>query len=146
MGAVANAQCITACNVYADACDLGSAAAAGHVKIYSAGSGVPARVGVAITDQVLLAELAGSNPFFGDAANASPGALAAANPISDDTDADATGVAAFFRIVDRDGVARLQGSCSVTGGGGELQMPTLSLVQHQRVQITALNLFLAENT
>jgi hypothetical protein len=131
-------QIVDALDVLVDSCDLGSSAASAHLKMYDATGGVPARVTDAITTQVLLADLAMANPAFDDAALATPGATAAADTITDDSDANATGTAAFFRIVDRNGVARIQGTISDTDGSGELKLNSVALVQHARVQVSSL--------
>lgn len=59
----------------------------------------PATVGTALSGNTQLAELACSSAFAG---SASSGVLTA-NAISDDSSADATGTASFFRIVKSDG-------------------------------------------
>jgi hypothetical protein len=140
-----NLQCIAMLDVAVDACDLGSSAPNAKLRIYSAPTTVPATADAAITDQVLLAELDMANPAFGASSDSNPGAISTAGAISDDTDANATGTAAFFRIVDRNAVSRLQGSVSITGGSGELQLASLSLVQHTRVEVTSLAFTLPES-
>src|SRR5512146_2067237 len=69
----------------------------GSVKIY-AGS-VPADVATALSGQTLLGTLALGNPAFGGAVNG----VATANPITDDSSADADGIAAFFRACNSGG-------------------------------------------
>jgi hypothetical protein len=129
---------VLALDALVDQCDLGSSAPAAHLKIYDATGGVPARVTDAITTQVLLADLPMSNPAFLDSELASPGATADADTITDDADANADGTAAFFRIVDRNGIARIQGTVSNTSGSGELKLNSVALVQHARVQVSSL--------
>lgn len=117
-----------------DRCDLGSGVAAAHLLIYS--GAVPTDADTALGAQVLLADLAMSNPAFGAAADTAPGASATAGAISDDTSANATGTASFARIVDRDGTVVLQ--LTVGAGSGELQLNTVSLVINALVRVTAL--------
>lgn len=136
MPSIKNSRAITNLDAIVDDCDLGTGAASAHLKIY-AGT-VPANVDVALTTQTLLAELVMSNPAFGGAVDSDPDADATANAISDDTAADATGTASFARIVDRDGTARLQLSVSATGGGGELQLNSTSIVANVVVGVTSL--------
>jgi hypothetical protein len=131
-----NAGTRAALDAIVDLCDAGAAAA--KLRIYS--GTVPTDADTALGAQVLLAELTMSDPAFGAAADANPGASASANAISDDTAADATGTASFARIVDSDGNVVLQLTVSATGGGGELQLNTTSLVANATVRVTALNI------
>jgi hypothetical protein len=59
----------------------------------------------------------------------------------EDTSADATGTAAHFRIYASDGTtAHIQGSVTVTGGGGDMTLDSVSLTAAQTVTITAFTL------
>lgn len=136
MGSMNNVQCIAMLNVAVDACDLGTTQASAHLFIYS--GTVPATADATLAGQTLLADLVMSNPAFGNSVDTNPGASSTANAITDDSSANATGTATFFRIVDRDSVPRLQGTVSATGGGGELQLNSTSIVAGQRVQVTSL--------
>lgn len=139
---ISNAAAIDACDSIVDLVDIGTGTASGHLKIY-AGS-VPANVDTALSTQTLLADLAMSNPAFGGAADVSPGARATAAAITDDSAADATGTASFFRIVNRDGTAVIQGSVTATGGGGELELNTTSIVAGAAVSVTSLTVTMPE--
>lgn len=58
-----------------------------------------------------------------------------------DTSADATGTAAHFRIYASDGTtAHLQGTVTVTGGGGDLTVDNTSFASGQSFTITAFTL------
>lgn len=58
-----------------------------------------------------------------------------------DTSADATGTAAHYRIYASDGTtAHLQGSVTVTGGGGDITLDSVSITAAQSVSITAFTL------
>lgn len=96
----------------------------------------PATVATAATG-TLLATLTCSDPAFGAATNASP-AVATANAISSDTSADASGTAGWFRIYDSAGTAVLDGSCSATGGGGDMQFDNAVFVAGGVVALSAL--------
>lgn len=134
MSIISNAAALAACNAVVDLVDGG--AGAGLLRIYSAGSGVPADADVAITDQVLLAELTMSDPAFGNAADGAPGAVATASAITSDTSANATGTAAFFRIVDSNGVAIIQGTVGTSGA--DLNLNTTSIVSGVEVAVSSL--------
>lgn len=118
-------------NARADAIatDVGSA---GICRIYS--GTVPANVGTALGAQVVLAELTCATPF---APSASGGVLTAGS-ITQDTSANATGTASFFRIFKSDGTtAVIQGSVTATGGGGDMTLNTVSVVITGAVQVTS---------
>jgi len=108
---ISNAAAIVMCDVYCDLADAG--ASFGLIKIYSAGSGIPADVDTAISDQTLLATLTCSDPAFGGAVDVSPGARATADTITSETSATA-GTAAFFRATDSNGLAFDQGTCGTS--------------------------------
>lgn len=58
-----------------------------------------------------------------------------------DTSADATGTAAHFRIYASDGTtAHLQGSVTVTGGGGDITLDNTSIASGQSVTISSFSL------
>lgn len=130
---ITNAAAKAACDAVVDLLDAG--AGAGTLKIYSAGSGVPANADDAITDQVLLATLTLSDPAFGNAADINPGARATASAITGDSAADATGTAAFFRALDSNGVVVIQGGVGTSGQ--ELNLNTVSLVSGVAVDVTS---------
>lgn len=87
--------------------------------------------GAAITTQTRLAELTLATP---PAASASGGVLTLSS-ISPDTAADATGTAAWFRIVKSDGTFVMDGSCGTSGS--DLNLATLAFVLGDRIEITS---------
>lgn len=101
------------------------------IRIYSGTA--PANVAAALSGNTLLAELTAGTPF---ASAASSGVLTA-NSITQDSSADATGTATFFRHATSGGTAVLQGTVTATGGGGDLTLSTTSIVSGQPVQITS---------
>ena len=111
------------------------AGGAGTLQIYDVGGGVPADCDVAISDQTLLAELTLSATAFGAAADATPGAVCTAAAITDDTSADATGTAAFFRAANNAGTAVIQGTCGTSGA--DMNLDSLSIVAGGTVSISS---------
>lgn len=79
-----------------------------------------------------LAELTGGSPF---APGASAGVLTA-SPITQDSSADATGTATWFRLVTSGGTYVMDGTVTATGGGGDLQLSTTSIVATQPVAVS----------
>lgn len=108
---------------------------AGTLKIYTVGSGVPATAATAITDQVLLATLTLGNPAFG---NADASGVATANAITGDTSADATGTAAFFRLLTSGGASRFQGLVGTSGC--DLNLNSISIQIGAAVDVTSLTI------
>ncbi len=74
------------------------------------------------------------------------GAVATAGAIASDTSADATGTAAYFRVRlsgDATGVSttlrRLEGTITATGGGGDMQLNSVSIALGGTVAITSFS-------
>lgn len=122
---------------------IDNGASNGTLRIYS--GSVPADADAALGGATLLAQLDMSDPAFPASSDDNPGATSTANAISDDTAADATGTAAFFRILDSDLVVRFQGAVTATGGGGELELNTVSIVASAVVSVTSLVATLPES-
>lgn len=102
------------------------------LRIYdSTGTGRPA-TGGAVTTQVLLAELTCGTPF---AAAASSGVLTL-GAITQDSSANATGTATWFRIVKADGTTFVMDG-NVGTSGSDLNLTTTSIVITQPVQVTS---------
>lgn len=139
---IANAQAIEMCDAAVDSCDLGSGNPQATLVIYSGTP--PTNVDTALSGNTVLAQLDMSNPAFGGAVDIAPGARATANAISDDTDADATGTATFYRILDRDSTPRLQGACGTTGSGAELELNSVNLQAGAAVEVSSLTVTMPE--
>lgn len=137
---VANAQAIQMCDAAVDACDLGSSNPQATLIIYSGTP--PSLVDTGLSGNTVLAQLAMSNPAFGAAADIAPGARATASAISDDTSADATGTATFFRILDRNNTPRIQGSVGTSGA--ELNLNSVAIQSGALVQVTSLTVTMPE--
>lgn len=108
--------------------------ASGLIRIYDATGGTPPNVGTALGSQVLLAELTCSATF---AAGASGGTLTV-NSITQDSAANATGTAAFFRVTTSGGTAVIQGTVGTSGA--DLNLNTTSIVTGGPVQITSFTI------
>lgn len=93
----------------------------------------PANVGTAIGSQVKLASLPLAATAFGAAVNG----VATANAITSDADADATGTAAWMRAYQADHVTAVWDG-SVGTSGCNLNLGTVSIVQHGTVSVSAL--------
>ena len=81
---------------------------------------------------VEVATLALSNPAFGNAA----AGVATANAISDDTNATG-GTAAKYQIQDRDNALVFEGSVTATGGGGDIELSSVSIGAGDTVQMSS---------
>lgn len=101
----------------------------GSLRIYSGSQ--PATAATAISGQTLLAELALGNPAFGSASNG----VATANSITADSSADATGTAAWFRVVNSGGTGLWDGTVGTSGC--DLNLDSVSLVAGGNVSVSS---------
>ena len=115
-------------------------AGAGTLKIYS--GSVPTDSDTALGAQVLLATLTFSDPAFGNASDANPGGRVTASAITADSSADATGTAAFFRILDSDANVVCQGSVGTSGS--DINFNTVSFVSGAEISVTSLTVTIPE--
>lgn len=118
----------TAADAQADA--LAALADGGFIRIYSGTQ--PANANTPLGGQTLLAELQFGSPAFGS----SVGGVITANPISPETDAPATGTAAWYRVLKADGSTVLWDGSAGTSNA-DLVMATTSIVQHAQVSISS---------
>ena len=118
-----------ACDAVVDRFDAG--AGAGHVEIRTGSQ--PASANDAATGTI-LADFTLSDPAFG--ASATGVATVDVTPALT-VAADATGTAGWFRGYDSDDNGIIDGSCTVTGGGGDMTLNTTSLVATVNVTITS---------
>ncbi len=102
----------------------------GKIKIYS--GTIPQHADSQLSNNILLGELICSSPV---ASSASNGVLTF-NTISQDTSANASGIATFFRIEDSSGTTILQGDVTLTGQGGGLEMNTINIISGSQILIT----------
>jgi hypothetical protein len=106
--------------------------ASGLLRIYT--GSVPANVAAAIGAVTLLAELV-MNATYAPAASAGVLTL---NAITQDSSADNTGTAAWWRQWKSDGTTGgIQGTVTATGGGGDLELNTTSIVAGGPVAVTS---------
>ncbi len=108
---------------------IDAGAGAGLFRIYNGTR--PATGGAATT---LLAELTFSDPSF---PAASAGAMTA-NSITDDSSANATGTASWFRLVDSDGTFVCDGDVGTSGS--DLNLNTVSITSGINVAVTSFQL------
>jgi hypothetical protein len=115
--------------------DAGSGPAV--LRIYTATQ--PAGPGTAASG-TLLAEVTLNDPGF--SSGSSGVATLDVSPDVQDTAANATGTAAWFRLLDSTaaagtGLGVLDGTVTATGGGGDLTLATVSIVAGDIVKITS---------
>lgn len=89
------------------------------------------------TFTTLLAEVTLQDPAFSAAA---AGVITLQGVPLSDASANNTGTAGIFRIVDSDTTEVLRGTCSLSGGGGDMILSTLSITAGQVFTITALTI------
>lgn len=110
------------------------------INIYD--GSVPADADTAIAGQTLLAELTMSDPAFGAAQDAMPGAVITADTITSDASANATGTATFLRILDSDSNVIMQ--MSVGEACEDVNFNTTSFVMGGQIDITSLTVTVPE--
>lgn len=103
----------------------------GYLRIYDGAQ--PATPETAVGAQVLLAELRLNATAFGAAASG----VITANAITDDSDANATGTAAWYRLLKSDGTTVLWDG-SVGTSSADLIMNSVAIQIHARVSVTSL--------
>lgn len=126
---ISNAARNAACDAVVDLADAGSGPA--KIRIYNGSQ--PAGPDTAVSGQTLLAEITLADPAFGSASSGA--ATLSGTPLS--TTGVAAGTASWFRTLDSNNVAALDGSVTATGGGGELQLATTTISVGVTVQITS---------
>jgi hypothetical protein len=118
-------------SVAADA--LGPEYNSGKLRIYSGTR--PTDANTAIGSQTLLAELTMNSTAFGAASNG----VITANAITQDSAADATGTASFYRIFKSNGTTVLHDG-EVGTSGANLNLSTTSIVAGQPVSCSSFTI------
>lgn len=132
---ISQASAAAALDAFADLLDAG--AGAGYVEVRDGTQ--PASVEVAATG-TLLGTCVLSDPAFGAATVASP-SVATANAIADDTNADASGTASWFRAYDSNGVAVIDGDISTTAAGtGDMLLDDTAIVAGGTIAVNSWTL------
>lgn len=119
-----NATASAACDAFAALLNTG------YLRIYSGTQ--PATADTALSGNTLLAELRYGNPAFGSAANG----VATANAITQDSGADATGTATFFRALKSDGTTVVFDG-SVGTSGCDLNINSVAISAGAAVAVTS---------
>lgn len=130
---LAPATAIAMANAGVDTIDGGSAA--GKLRIYSGTQ--PADPTVAPSG-TLLVEFTLGDPAFGNASDGVAGATAAGNAVSP-VPASNTGTASWFRIVDSDDAAILDGDITDTSGSGSLKVSSTAIIAAIDVSIVSMS-------
>lgn len=121
-----------------------------QVNIGSTASTIAIRSGTQPADPdtaasgTLLATLTFSDPAFGAASDGNPGGLLTANAITDDSSADATNTAGYFRISATGTGADDVADGSVGTSGADLNFNTVSITSGSTVSITSFTVTMAE--
>ena len=109
-----------ATNSIVDLIDTGTVNPTGSINIYTTGL------------SVLLVVLNFSNPAFGNSLNG----VATGNPVTNGV-ALASGTASIFTAVNRNGVEIFRGTVSATGGGGDIELSSVSIATSQIISINS---------
>lgn len=124
---MANSTAIVACDAIVDLVD------GGDLRIRT---GAQPANGDDAASGTLLATFALGTPAFGGAADADPHADAVANAIADVNGA-ASGAAGYYEVRDSGGTVRWTGTVTATGGGGDLTIGDVNIVNGEPVSVTS---------
>lgn len=103
----------------------------GYLRIYSGTK--PVDADTALSGNTLLAELRFGNPAFGAAVNG----VLTANALTQDSSADATGTATFFRAFRSDGTTVIMDG-EVGVSGSDLNLNSVAIQAGTIVQVTSM--------
>ena len=98
-------------------------------------TGSPPGAGAPATGTVLV-----SITLPADAFAPASGGTKAKSGTWQDLSANATGTAGYFRLLNSGATAVLEGTVSLTGGGGDMQLDNTSIAVGQQVTVTAFTL------
>lgn len=137
---ISNAAAIAACDAVVDRFENGT----GTAKIEIRSGTQPASVDAA-AGGTILASINLNDPAFGNAADASPGGRATADtsPTLQDTSADASGTAAWFRAYDQGGNAVIDGEVGTTGS--DMNLDNTSINAGQTITINSWTITMPES-
>ncbi len=135
---LANLTARAACDAINDLIDAGGGA--GKLQIYS---GVRPATADDAPAGTLLVEFVLNATAFGASAEVGNGATATANAIASVT-AAATGTATWFRVIAFDDDVIFDGEVTATGGGGDLQLSTVSIAAGIDVSVVSLTATMPE--
>jgi hypothetical protein len=114
--------------------DYVNAGAASTLVIYSGTP--PTEPDASLSGNTALVTFTLGDPAFGTATDANPGGRITANAVADAV-AAATGTASFFRLF-RDTLATIQGTVTVTGGGGDATISDTAIVSGKSVSLLSM--------
>lgn len=118
--------------------DAGTAAI---ITIYDGSQ--PTDADTAIGAQVLLATLTMNATAFGAVGDDTPGAIMTAAAITADSSADATGTAAWFRMLTQAGGTTIMDG-SVGTSGADINFNTVAFTAGSQIEITSMTIFIGE--
>lgn len=118
--------------------DAQSPGSPGTIKIYNGSQ--PTNPQTALGGQVLLGTLTFASTSFGPGATG----MATANPIVQDTSADASGTATWARIAAGGGSTVFDCDVTTSLGGGTIQLNTTTITAGGPIQITSFTLNMPE--
>lgn len=108
----------------------------GYIRIYSGTA--PATANAAATGTLLVGDLRFGATAFGAPAATTGGRRITANAITSDSAADAGGSPGYYRVFQSNGTTVMfQGTVTVTGSGGEMEIDTVPIVQNAPINVTA---------
>lgn len=134
-----NASCKAMLDALVDRMDAG--AGAGYFRIYSGTQPAnPDDVG----SGTLLGTCTANDPAFNSAQDTAGSATCTANAIADDTNADNTGTAGWFRAYDSNGNFVFQGDITAVAGGGAMEIDDITIDAGGTISVNSCVLVMTE--
>ena len=134
-----NATCKAMLDALVDRMDSG--AGAGYFKIFTGTQPAdPDTVG----SGTLLGQCTANDPAFNSAQDGGGSAVCTANAIADDTDANATGTAGWFRAYNSSGVFCFQGNVGALASGAAMEIDDVSIDSGGVISIDSVVIALSE--
>jgi len=118
------------------------ALAGGYIEVYS--GPVPLDLDAPAVGVTRLGTLTFSDPAFGPATDADPGAQAIAYPITPELDAEASGFITFMRLWKADGTLHCQLTAGTQGSGADVELETNEVKNGGPIILDTLVLFFDE--
>ena len=139
---ISNAAAIGMADEFLVQMDIGSTAST--IEIWDDTGTVPAQVDDSNGSNVLLGTLTCSDPVSTAATDGAPGGLLTFSSITDDSSADATGTAAYFRINATGAGADDVAQGTVATSGADLNLNSIAITSGSAIAITSMTVTMPE--
>lgn len=141
MARIANVAAIDMLQALIDQIETGTTA---ELRVYTGSQPADCETGNGANTLLGTMNFSGGAGAFPAPSDGGGKATVNAASIADDTSADDTGTIGYWRIYNGAGTCIMQGSATVTGGGGDAEFNTLSVTTGDTISCTGLTLDMPE--